>query len=62
MTILSVPATQVGVERAFSALDGRCNLAGSTIDNVLCISLNCELVNYVDFNKTDGKPLIKYVQ
>lgn len=54
MTLLSAPATQVSVERAFSALallleHIRCNLAGTTIDNVLCISLNREFVNYVNF-------------
>lgn len=51
---------QVSVERAFSALallleDIRCNLGSSTIDNILKISLNRELVNYVDFSKMTGK-------
>lgn len=60
MTILSAPATQVSVERAFLALallleDIRCNLGSSTIDNILKISLNHELVNYVDFSKMTGK-------
>lgn len=60
MTILSAPATQVSVERAFSALallleDIRCNLASTTINNVLCISLNRELVNYVNFADMVGK-------
>ncbi|KAJ6644591.1 hypothetical protein Bhyg_09560 [Pseudolycoriella hygida] len=53
--VLSAPATQVSVERAFSALallmdDLRCNLLGSTIDNILLIGLNRELVPMIDFD------------
>lgn len=59
MTILAAPATQVSVERAFSALallleDLRCKLLGSTIDNVLIVGLNSDLTNRVDFSSMSG--------
>lgn len=64
MVILSAPATQVSVERAFSAMallldDIRCNLSSDVIDNVLTISLNRELVQYVNFDIMPSPSLSK---
>lgn len=60
MVILAAPATQVSVERAFSALalvmdDIRCKLSGTTIDNILRIALNRELINEINFSDMTGK-------
>jgi len=49
VTVLSAPATQVGVERAFSALslvldEHRYNLLSSNIEDILVIGLNRELI------------------
>lgn len=54
VTVLSAPATQVSVERAFSALalvldELRCNLLSTTIEDILVLGLNRELIGLVDF-------------
>lgn len=59
MVILAAPATQVSVERAFSALallmdDVRCKLSGTTVDNILRIALNSELTNEINFSDMKG--------
>lgn len=58
MVVLAAPATQVSVERAFSALallwdSTRLNLKGSTTDNILAITLNRQLSNLVNFEAMD---------
>lgn len=54
MTVLSAPATQVSVERSFSALGivmepHRINLKGDNIDNILICALNRELLGFADY-------------
>lgn len=53
-TVLAAPATQVSVERAFSALKilitpQRTNLKKKTIEDVLLVSLNREMISCVNF-------------
>lgn len=53
-SVLSVPATQVSVERAFSALaivmePLRTSLSGDNVDNILVCALNPELLMCVPF-------------
>lgn len=55
MVALSAPATQVSVERAFSALalvmePRRLSLKGTSIDNILICALNRDLLQFVDFD------------
>lgn len=55
-TFLGIPCTQVTVERAFSGLaliltDHRTNLIDETLQNILLIRLNSELLKRIDFNQ-----------
>lgn len=55
VTVLSAPATQVSVERSFSALalvmePHRICLKGDLIDDILVCALNKDLLDLVDFN------------
>jgi len=54
ITVLAAPATQVSVERAMNALklllsSSRYNLKKETIEDVLFINLNQDLIKYVNF-------------
>lgn len=56
MLVLSAPATQVSVERSFSALaivmgPHRISLKGEIIDDILVCALNKDLLELVDFSK-----------
>lgn len=56
MVVLSAPATQVTVERAFSALalvlnNHRCNLHTSTVNDILSICLNRDLIGFIKFDE-----------
>lgn len=54
-TMLAIPCTQVSVERTFSALPiiltkFRAQLKNDTLNNILVIRLNSDLLKKVDFN------------
>lgn len=54
LVVLSAPATQVSVERSFSALallleQRRININGKKIDDVLVCGLNRDILAFVDF-------------
>lgn len=58
VTVLAAPATQVSVERSFSALgivldQRRMKMKGSMIDDILVCRLNSELFSVVNFEKFD---------
>lgn len=59
IVVFAAPATQVSVERAFNALKlllspARYNLKKETLENILLINLNRDLLNIIDFEQMEA--------